>query len=916
MNPMSASDTFRAMNIRQPDRTSGSARVTPMMEQYIEIKRANPDSLLFYRMGDFYELFFEDAVKASRALGITLTKRGKHLGEDIPMCGVPVHAADDYLLKLIALGFRVAVCEQTEDPAEAKKRGSKSVVRRDVVRLVTPGTLTEDSLLDAGRSNFLAAVTRVKASSDGDGRFGIAWIDISTGIFRVVETDRDRLASELARIEAKEVVVSDALYSDDDLGPFWRDLPTAVTPLPRAFFDGATAADRLERFFGIATLDAFGSFSRAETAAAAGAIAYVEKTQLGARPPLDRPVRLDGGGLMLIDAATRSNLELLKTLSGERAGSLIHAVDRTVTGAGARLLAERLAAPLTDPAAIRDRLGSVARFFDDTALCERLREALKAAPDMPRALARLALNRGGPRDLGAIRLGLEASEAIGAILQSAELAGGGEIGRSRDALAAVSRELARELAEALADELPAFRRDGGFVRPGYRQDLDDMRALRDESRQVIAALQARYADETDIRSLKIRHNNVLGYFVEVTAVNAQKLSAEPFSQTFIHRQTLANVMRFTTTELGELEARIASSAERALAIEDAIFTELSKRIASQSDAIKAAARALAVLDVSAGFAVLAAAEGYARPIVDGTLAFDISGGRHPVVEQALRSRGEDPFVANDAALGPDEAQSHGRIWLLTGPNMAGKSTFLRQNALIAVLAQTGAFVPARSAHIGAVDRLFSRVGAADDLARGRSTFMVEMVETAAILNQAGPRSLVILDEIGRGTATFDGLSIAWAAIEHLHEANRSRSLFATHYHELTALAETLPRLVNATVRVKEWEGDVVFLHEIVPGAADRSYGIQVARLAGLPAAVIDRARQVLAQLEEHERKSPVEMMIDDLPLFSVSRRETAAVSAADSPVLTLLAGIEPDDLTPREALETLYKLVAAHKSSS
>ena len=891
-----------------------TGRVTPMMEQFIEIKAANPDCLLFYRMGDFYELFFEDAEEASRALGITLTKRGKHLGADIPMCGVPVHAADDYLQKLIALGYRVAVCEQIEDPAEAKKRGAKSVVKRDVIRLVTPGTLTEESLLEAGRSNYLAAVTRIRAGTDDPhGVFGLAWIDISTGVFRVGETSFERLSADLARIDPRELIVSDALFEDEALAGFWRQLSFAVMPVPRAYFDGATAADRIARFYGVATIDAFGGFSRAETAAAAGAIAYVEKTQLGERPPLDPPTRQDSGRLMHVDGATRANLELLKTLSGGRAGSLIDAIDRTVTGAGARLLAERLSAPLADPDEIRKRLASVAFFLGDTGLRSRLREALAGAPDISRALSRLSLNRGGPRDLDAIRAGLDAARDIAELLGEADASSAAEISEAEAALAALPDALRIELTNALAEELPVFRRDGGFVASGYRADLDELRALRDQSRRIIAELQARYQDETGIRSLKVRHNNVLGYFVEVTANHADKLTAGATAATFIHRQTMANAMRFTTTELADLESKISSASDRALAIEQEVFDDLSARITGEADALKDAARALAVLDVSASHAVLAEAEDYTQPKVDDGLAFDISGGRHPVVEQALRKRGEDPFVANDSTLGPADGDNDGRIWLVTGPNMAGKSTFLRQNALIAVLAQIGAYVPAKVAHIGVVDRLFSRVGAADDLARGRSTFMVEMVETAAILNQAGPRSLVILDEIGRGTATFDGLSIAWAAIEHLHEVNRSRSLFATHYHELTALSETLPRLHNATVRVKEWEGDVVFLHEIVAGAADHSYGIQVARLAGLPEAVIARARQVLAQLEEHERKSPVEMMIDDLPLFSALRDKpapTAGAPTAENPALMLLAASNPDDLTPREALEFLYKLKA------
>ena len=888
-------------------------QATPMMEQYIEIKTANPDSLLFYRMGDFYELFFEDAETASRALGITLTKRGKHLGEDIPMCGVPIHAADDYLQKLIALGHRVAVCEQMEDPAEAKKRGSKSVVRRDVVRLVTPGTLTEDRLLDAGANNYLAAVSRLR-TGEGAGTFGLAWIDISTGAFRVTEADAISLPAELARIDASEIVIPDVLDDDADLRPIWQNLRGSVTPVARALFDGATAADRLAGFFRVATLDGFGAFTRAELCAASAVVAYVEKTQLGQRPPLDAPQRDHAGRAMLIDPATRANLELVRTLSGEKTGSLLSVIDRTVTGGGSRLLAGRLAAPLTDPQEISDRHDSLAFLHEDTLLRDRLRAALRQAPDMPRALSRIAMDRAGPRDLAAIRHGLEAGHAIADLMAACPGAPPKELDAATRALAASPRDLTDMLARALAEELPLLKRDGGFVREGYSAELDELRQLRDESRKVIARLQNDYSVTAGIRALKIKHNNVLGWFIEVPAAHADKLTADP--GTFIHRQTMAGAMRFTTTELSDLETKIANAGDRSLGIEQAVFADLTAAIVAAGDAIKAAAEALAVLDVTAALATLAEAEGYARPLVDDSLAFDIKGGRHPVVEQALRRDSGEPFVANDCDLGPDAqvgaAGGNGRIWLVTGPNMAGKSTFLRQNALIAVLAQIGSFVPASYAHLGVVDRLFSRVGAADDLARGRSTFMVEMVETAAILNQAGERSLVILDEIGRGTATFDGLSIAWAAIEHLHEVNRARALFATHYHELTALSQRLDRLENATVKVKEWQGDVVFLHEIVPGAADRSYGIQVAKLAGLPAAVVERARAVLTQLEEQDRSAPAEALIDDLPLFAAHvAKPQAAAGPLDDALGALLDTLDPDDMTPRQAQEALYRLKAA-----
>jgi len=885
---------------------SGEAgRVTPMMEQYVEIKTANPDCLLFYRMGDFYELFFEDAEVASRALGIMLTKRGKHLGADIPMCGVPVERADEYLHRLIALGHRVAVCEQLEDPAEAKKRGPKSVVRRDVVRLVTPGTLTEDTLLDARRNNYLLAVARARLSSVGkEARFALAWIDISTAEFRVTECDRLSLAAEIARLEPGEIIVSDALFGDADLAAFWRELP-AVTPLARDVFDAATAERRLTAFFAVATSEAFGMLTRLELTAAAACITYVERTQIGKRPPLSPPLREAASATMAIDQATRGNLELMRTLSGERRGSLLETIDRTVTAAGARLLAQRLSAPLTDPAAIECRLEAVAAFVDDAAARADTRSRLAAAPDLARALARLAVGRGGPRDLAAIRDGINAAADLARAL-SALNEPPVEIAQAMQACRRPDGMLAAELSAALAAELPAFKRDGGFVRQGYDAALDELRALRDESRRVIAALQARYAEDTGVRALKVRHNNVLGYFVEVTTQHGDRLMAAPFNATFIHRQTLAGQVRFTTSELGELEAKIASAAERALGLELEIYERLAGAVIADTEAIKACAEALAQLDVASSLTHLAAERDYARPQVDDSLSFIVEGGRHAVVEQAL-ARDGTPFVANDCDLSPPKDADGGRIWLLTGPNMAGKSTFLRQNALIAILAQMGSFVPAKRAHIGAVDRLFSRVGAADDLARGRSTFMVEMVETAAILNQAGPRALVILDEIGRGTATFDGLSIAWATVEHLHDVNKCRALFATHFHELTALAARLARLHNATVRVKEWQGEVVFLHEVTAGAADRSYGIQVAKLAGLPASVIERAKLVLAKLEQEDRAAP--KGFEDLPLFAMPRPHSPQTqNDALDLVVAVVAALNPDDLSPREAMEALYSL--------
>ncbi len=893
---------------RTPDIASED-RPTPMMAQFIEIKGANPDSLLFYRMGDFYELFFEDAEIASRTLGIVLTKRGKHQGADIPMCGVPVERADEYLQRLIAGGHRVAVCEQMEDPAEAKKRGPKSVVRRDVTRLVTPGTITEERLLDPARANLLVAVARAR-QDDGGWRYGLASADISTGRFRVLETEEASLLAEIARLEPREILLPDTLI--DEPGPLktlYRDMPSAVTPMARDGFDATSAERRLQDFFGVASLSGFGAFSKAELAAAAAIAAYVERTQLGVRPPLSPPVREATHGAMQIDAATRANLELTRTLAGERRGSLLAAIDYTVTPQGARLLAERIAGPLTDPEAISARHDSVAFFLDRRGLRSELRSALKSAPDMARALSRLAMDRGGPRDLAGLRDAFHlASAVVKRIIGNEEAPL--EIRAACHALETLDPAMAPLFDAALADELPLNKRDGGFIRAGFTRELDEVRGLRDESRRVIAALQAQYSELTGCRTLRIKHNNFLGYYLEVPQAAGEQLVQPPHATLFIHRQTMQGAMRFSTVELADLDQRIASAGDKALELELALFADLASRVTRQMEAIKHAADALAIIDVSAALAELADDQGHVRPEIGTGLDFDIEGGRHPVVEAALMRNGE-AFVANHANLSPFSGSSGGGIQIITGPNMAGKSTYLRQNALIAVLAQAGAYVPARRAKIGIVDRLFSRVGAADDLARGRSTFMVEMIETAAILNQASERSLVILDEIGRGTATFDGLSIAWATVEHLHEGNRCRALFATHFHELTALTKRLNRLTNATMRVTDHHGEVIFLHEVVPGTADRSYGIQVARLAGLPRSVIERATTILAELEASDRQAPVARMIDDLPLFSALVKPVPTVAdRIEKPDLLRegLADIHPDEMTPREALDALYRL--------
>ena len=868
-----------------------AGKVTPMMVQYLAIKAEHADCLLFYRMGDFYELFFDDAEVAARALDIALTHRGKHDGADIPMCGVPVRASDNYLHRLIAKGFKVAICEQTEDPAEARKRGAKSLVNRAAVRIVTPGTITEDSLLDARSHNYLAAIGRA------GGDMALAWLDVSTGEFAVQPVTAPGLAADLARLQPGELLLPDALLERPDLFETFAEWKAAITPLPGPRFDSSGAEHRLKSLFRVATLDAYGAFGRAELSACGALIDYVEATQKGRLPHLAPPRVHEQGAMMAIDAATRRNLELHGALSGGREGSLLAVIDCTVTGAGARLLAARLAAPLTDPVEIGRRLDGVAYMVDGEPLRRSLREALRTCPDMERACSRLTVGRGGPRDLGAVRDALAQRSKIRGLLSGPSLAALPEAVEGLDQGLGDHALLIDRLARALKPNAPLMTRDGGFIAPGYAPELDEQIALRDESRRLTAALQTRYQEETGVASLKVTHNNVLGFFVEVTPLHADKLT-----ELFIHRQTMANKVRFSTVELGELESKIARAADRALAIELALFDDLVGELVARIDDISRAARALAGLDLVTALAELAANRGYRRPLVDDSLAFDIVGGRHPVVE-ALAPAGEaGRFIPNDCDLGEDQ-----RLWLVTGPNMAGKSTYLRQNALIAILAQMGSYVPAQSAHLGVVDRLFSRVGAADDLARGRSTFMVEMVETAAILNQSGPRALVILDEIGRGTATYDGLSIAWAAVEHLHGVNRCRALFATHFHELTALAGKLEALSCHTMRVKEWQDDVVFLYEVGPGAADRSYGIHVARLAGLPDAVVARAEVVLGLLERDEQSGNLTRLADDLPLFT-SAPARPLPEAGPSPIEAALAEVNPDELTPKTALELIYRL--------
>ncbi len=859
---------------------------TPMMAQYHRLKAEAGDALLFYRMGDFFELFFDDAKVAAACLDIALTKRGESGGEAIPMCGVPVYSADSYLARLIKGGNRVAIAEQIESPAEARKaRGSKALVERAIVRLVTPGTLTEETLLDSGAANWLAAIGR--AGED----WAIGAADISTGRFELVACGPGELASELARLSPAETLAE-------------GKVPGVTTRAGSGGFDSAAGERALKRKFGLATLDGIGAPSRAELAAAGGLLAYLDATQKGAGILLDAPRRIARSAYMQIDAATRESLELTRSASGGVAGSLLGEIDRCVTACGRRLIAADLSAPLTEKAEIDARLQLVSWCFGDQLRRERTRLALKALSDVARALARLTAGRGGPRDLAQLRDGLAAADALR-----------GELEREPDRPPLLVSLLPRlgghdalvgKLGVALVDSPPLDAAKGGYVREGYDGALDTLRSASSDGRRAIAALEARYRDATGVSSLKIRHNAVLGYHIEVAARHADALMAPDSG--FTHRQTLAGVVRFNSPELHEEASRVVEAGGHALSAEAAHLEELTALAVTQSPAILATADALARIDVAAAHAQRAAEGGWVRPTLTDQPCLEIEAGRHPVVESALRQSGER-FVANDVELGP-----HDRLWLITGPNMGGKSTFLRQAALVAVLAQSGAFVPAARAKIGIVDRLFSRVGAADNLARGRSTFMVEMVETAAILAQASPQSLVILDEIGRGTSTYDGLAIAWAVVEAMHDQVSCRTLFATHYHELTRLAGRLEALSLHHVRAREWKGDLVLLHEVAGGAADRSYGIAVAKLAGLPPGVVGRAKAVLAKLEAgRDATGGIAAGLDDLPLFAAAVEESAP-----DPLGEAVAGIDPDALSPREALEALYRIkqVWAERGSS
>jgi DNA mismatch repair protein MutS len=869
---------------------AASNKPTPMMEQYLALKREAEGSLLFYRMGDFFELFFDDAKVASDILDIALTSRGEHGGEPVAMCGVPVHSAEGYLARLIKAGQRVAIAEQTETPEEAKARAkregrpaSKALVARDIIRFVTAGTLTEEALLEPRRSNRLVALGEVRGS------IGIASCDISTGSMVLEECEPELLRASLARLGASEVVVPEG----------WDHGPEGAVTHPRNTFASDAGAQRLKSLHGVSALDGFGEFSRAMLAAAGGLIAYLDHVGRGELPFLLPPTAREQALGMAMDEATRNSLEILEASGGGRTGSLVATIDRCSTGAGSRLLAEDLSAPLLSQTAIENRLTLVQFWLDRPIERANLRDALRSLPDFGRALGRIVAGRGSPRDLGQVRDGLgeaaniyhwlmnEADRPVLLDLLLPELTGHGA--------------LVDQLSRALVASPPTERSNGGFIAEGYDASLDELREMSGNARRAIAAMETRYRNETGIASLKIKHNGVLGYFIEVPSRHADGLMAPDSG--FTHRQTMKGAVRFNSLTLHEEAGRVSEAGGRALAAEEAHFEKLTSIVSAARKAIAATAEALARIDVAAGNAERASEGDWCKPAVADDGELSIIGGRHPVVEAALTKSGER-FVANDCRLDAED-----RLWLIGGPNMGGKSTFLRQNALIVLLAQSGCYVPASEADIGLVDRLFSRVGASDNLAKGRSTFMVEMVETAAILSQATSKSLVILDEVGRGTSTYDGLALAWAVVEAVHSKIACRCLFATHYHELSRLAETCEQLSLHHVRAREWKGDLVLLHELAEGPADRSYGLAVAKLAGVPHGVIARADQVLEKLEAARNETGgLAAGLGELPLFAAAASEPAQSETAEQALAKRLKEADLDALSPRDALDLLYDL--------
>lgn len=878
---------------------------TPMMKQYHEAKATAGEALLLFRMGDFYELFFEDAKTAARVLGLSLTSRDKGAQNSgkkpVPMAGFPHHQLDGYLAKIISAGLRAAVCEQVEDPKQAK-----GLVRREISRIVSRGTVTDDALLDPAESNFLLAIAH--GENVPDETCGMAWIDISTGRFEAAVLPAEKMGDEIARVAPVEILFADGTT---DLPTDWTE-QRMLTRRPGWAFGRDSAEQTLAKQFGTQSLEGcgFGSEDGPALQAAGAILDYLNETQKSSLAHVDRLLPHRVGSRLEIDEATRRSLELTQTLrDGRRDGSLLGVIDRTVTSMGARLLGDWLANPLTDAPAINARLDAVDELHSEATLALELRDALRATYDMQRLLARVTTGRATPRDLSFVARTLACLPKVKAKLT----------GRKANRLQQLESridlcsDIRGQLETALDDDCPLTAREGGFIRAGYHDALDEQRELMQGGKQWMANYQAAAMEETGIPNIKVGFNKVFGYFLEVTHAHRDKVPAE-----FIRKQTLKNAERYITPELKEYEEKVLAAEERALSMELEIFSQLRELVAEAASRLQTTAFALAEVDVLASLAELARSRNYVRPSVVNEPVLDIVDGRHPVLDI---TEPEGTFVPNsvncesnaDCVVRNAASNDHSAILLITGPNMAGKSTYIRQVALITLMGQIGSFVPAREATIGIADRIFARVGASDDLARGRSTFMVEMTETARILNTATNRSLVILDEIGRGTSTYDGLSLAWAVVEHLHDTIGCRTLFATHYHELTELAGTLTGVANRNVAVKEWEGDVVFLHQIVPGAADKSYGIHVAQLAGVPREVNERAKQILAELESQhdDPKAPAAKLRLDQAQQPAPHNGRALqmtlFETADHPLLEKIRGTDLNSLTPLEVQQLVHQ---------
>lgn len=918
-----------ANKLQSINRNRYPSGLTPMLRHFLQVKQAHPDALIFYRMGDFYELFFEDAVEAAPILGIALTSRGKHQGEAIPMAGVPVRAAKGYLHKLIEAGFKVAICEQMEDPAEAKKRGSKAVVERKVIRIITPATLTEEDLLDPVSARRLVAIY---AANNGK-IWGLASADISTGEFLTREAQSDGLIDLLAMLSPSELIASDLDLARPELLEVETIIRIKTHPAGLAKASPSQGKQRLKAQFGVAAIEALEGDKKHLFGACDLLLHYLEHTQQAEKTSLALPALLTSEKQLMMDAATRRSLEIDRSANGSNKGSLFAAINQTRTAAGARLLRERLHRPSRDLKEIRSWHERVEFFTANEQLRSELRQLLRGFPDLVRALSRFQMDRWGPRDLLVMRDGLQGSIQINAIFtaiseQTAELSLEGSKKNLETGLD-FSKELlafAQQLDAALSDKPPLKRNEGGSLRSSYDAEMDRYQLLKSDARKELSKLQASYATMTGVVGLKIKFNGVLGYFIEVTPRHGDALDSFDGEVKFEHRQSLKSAARFTTEALRNLQEEIEGAENRALELELAIITQFANEIIRQSAALRAIAEAVAKLDLDSANAHWAIENQACRPQLVSEPIFEAQGLRHPAVETALQ-REHEKFTPNNVELDASAKEKAQRLLVITGPNMAGKSTYLRQAAIMAIMAQAGCFVPARSAKLGLVDQLFSRVGASDDLSRGRSTFMTEMVETATILARATEQSLVIMDEIGRGTATYDGLAIAWAVAQYLHDENACRALFATHYHELAELAQALPHADNAHLRAREWQDSLIFLHEVAKGPADRSYGIQVAKLAGVPMPVLQQAGRLLAEFEQnrHTAKPEVnrirpESEQEELPLFGadqdstarpVANQVTAPADATNQAMLDLcsqLQALSPDDLTPRHALELLFSL--------